>query len=142
MPLYNADARLAAPIRLHTLTPEAEAARVAVREYRARQRAAIAGELVTKHPHPHSETVPKSASDLAKDAEAHGFEVRVVFGHWTLDLGTVNEREVEAVKVAGFIPGRAGFQAVWVAGKAKTGAWYEPRAEWVGVAAIKERVKR
>src|SRR6478752_2071559 len=109
MPQYNADARLAAPIRLHTLTPSAEAARAAMREHRTR--AAAEAPLVTQHPHPHTETVPASARALEAAAVAAGFEVRVVFGYWTLNAGKSNERQAEACQVAGLRAGVAGFQA-------------------------------
>lgn len=137
-PLYNVDARIAAPIRLHTLTPGAESARNAVHEYRRRQRDAS---LVTKHPQPHAEVVPKSARDLEAAALAAGFEVRIGFGYWVMNEGKSNERKAEACRIEGLIAGRVGFQAVWVEGAAKLGLWREPRAVDIGVLGIKARVK-
>lgn len=138
MPLYNADARLAAPIRLHTLTPSAESARVAVHEYKRHTRDAS---LVTKHPQPHAELVPTSAARLIAAAEHNGFEVRTSFGYWTLNPGKSNERKAEACRIEGLkLDERVGFQAVWVEGSAKLGLWREPHAEDVGVLGIKKRV--
>lgn len=145
MPLYNVDARLARPIRVHTLTDAAEAARVAVRRFAHQRRverdtAAIVvqyGQLKREHDEP----MPKSAADVVRDAGLAGFEVRASRGYWTVNLGKSNERDVPAWQVAAMHrEKRIGFRAIWADGTAKDGGWYAPAVEWVGIAEVKARL--
>lgn len=141
MPNYNAMPTLAAPVKLHTLTESAEAARQAVREHGIRRRQEA---LVTKHPRPNVEhPVPTTAARLVKVAGGSGFEVTVVHGWWTMNPGASNERKAPAVRVTGKHRGkRLGFQSVWVDGRAKLGLWYAAPGGGVdvGVSGVAERV--
>ncbi len=143
MPIYNADARLAAPAPRHTLTKSAGKARAAVTAYARRKKD---GELVTKHPKRHSGIVPAAAERFVQLAMVAGWRVKVVEGFATMNAGKANEHRVEAIQVAGIDQAkRRGFRATWVAGKAGMGIWYEagitPKTgQPVGVAGVVLRV--
>lgn len=107
----------AKPIPVHALTPEAEAAVVAVRRHgRARRLDAEAAKIVTAHGSPHvadyAGGVPAAAKRLQRIAEAEGFQVKI------REDGAV--AVVEGLHVAR----RVGFRAYWKAGATQGGTWH------------------
>jgi hypothetical protein len=143
---YRAAPHLGRPVERHKLTPAAEAARRAVADRRANARA----ELVTEHRRPVAPgPIPANAQRLADIAKAAGFEVRALHGEWALYAGQSNERRVASVKVEGIDRARrVGFVAIWAAGSAKLGLWYDGRAQAgtrlpddVGVTEVAARVR-
>ena len=141
--VYQADARLGAPMPTHTLTESAEAARQAVRQYvHERNLDRELKRLVTRHGQPKAVPMPANAKRIEAAARRKGFEVEVVTGHWALNVGKVNERSAYTWTVAGLDrTNRRGFRAVWVDGKAQLGAWYDPLERDVGVSGVDERIK-
>ena len=142
MPIYNADARLAAPTPTHTMTESAEQARQAVRSFAVAKRVGL---IVTEHERPPVELahpIPASLELMRKAALAAGYEVRVVHGWRTTNRGAINEAKVPAVSLDGIHrKKRRGFRATWAGGKAYLGRWRDAEG-WhdVGVSAVKERL--
>lgn len=144
-PIYNADARFAAPARRHTLTPGAASAVEAVRRFaHKRNRERRNAELVSRHgqkKRDHDKPMPASAIQLMRDAEAAGFEVKASRGWWTLNIGKSNEYDAPSWQIAGIDrERRLGFRAIWANGTAKEGGWYAPRVQWLGIAVVKANI--
>lgn len=147
MPLYNADARLAAPTPRHWLTTSAEAARRAVSSFAWRKRHGGNAPLVTvREANVPLAPVTTSARRLVEAAKVAGLEVMLVHGAQTVNAGKSNEAKAPAIQVAAWsIERGVGFRATWVRGKAAIGIWYEAgvtsrAGEACGVAAVIARV--